>query len=806
MNDRIHVAWLVWLLACLPFRASAVTLFEHGRATASIVIDRKACPSVRMAADELRRYVKKAGGVEIAIVDDAAQVSGARILVGASRATERLGLNGDKLKPEGYLIRTVGDALVILGRDDTSTDPMQWRHPHMFRTKGTLFGVYEFLERHLGVRWYFPGEMGEIVHRVDTLTVDALDIVDYPRFECRTMWPVLALDMEEMRVSAADMQLWRLRNRYGGSYLFPCNHSFGDWAQRFGKSHPEYFALKKDGSRDNDPGDKYHGHLCYSEPGVLRQCVQDAKDWFGGNATRGSGTSADGFFAVMPNDAYTGCECERCKARFSKETENSERVWGFVARVAREVAKEFPNARISNMSYNGYREFPQTVTMPDNVHVRVAAGSRRLTGEPMVNNANLETWSQATQGKVHLWVYWNTRDGKPLGLCGHSPHNAWTELRSYVGKVRTVFIEFSNWSTHQAERYRGKKVGYSGKNDSWMFDHLNTYVAFKALWNPDFDLDGLLDEYHENMFGKAAPIMKRFYDELERTYVEKVDIKRLNDYALWEEVYTEDRMDKWAGYFKQALATAEARDRERVAFIREWLYGELETRRNEYETRKGDIDARKLACRYVRSFGEVDADARKEVWRRAEAGAEFRHIKTGQAAGVRTRVKTAWDDDHLYVLCECGEPKMAELNTKFESPDLWKNDGVELFLAPGADYLDYNYYQVIIDAAGKLQDIRWTDGNRSDEWGCGATVATRQHADSYVIEAKIPFAALGQAKPEDDVIWRVNVGRNRILASAEDTEVSTWSLLTGGFHKPDRFGRLCFEKPPDVDVVTFDLE
>ncbi|MEI3004201.1 MAG: hypothetical protein V8T87_06205 [Victivallales bacterium] len=37
--------------------------------------------------------------------------------------------------------------------------------------RGSLDGVYDFLREELGVRWIFPGDLGEVVPRKSTLTI-----------------------------------------------------------------------------------------------------------------------------------------------------------------------------------------------------------------------------------------------------------------------------------------------------------------------------------------------------------------------------------------------------------------------------------------------------------------------------------------------------------------------------------------------------------------------------------------------------------------------------------------------------------
>ena len=77
---------------------------------------------------------------------------------------------------DGFVIRTVGDRVLIAGRG----------------ARGTLYGAYAFLEEPLGVRWYMPGKVGTVFDVCN----------DYQRTHCRreVFVPVglLALVLDEV--------------------------------------------------------------------------------------------------------------------------------------------------------------------------------------------------------------------------------------------------------------------------------------------------------------------------------------------------------------------------------------------------------------------------------------------------------------------------------------------------------------------------------------------------------------------------------------------------------------------------------
>ena len=79
----------------------------------------------------------------------------------------------------------------LVGRDDPHADlPGIVAHGSLGNLefeRATLFGVYEFLDRYVGVRFYFPGELGTVVPRTDAVAVPKdIDLMIAPAFTVRS--------------------------------------------------------------------------------------------------------------------------------------------------------------------------------------------------------------------------------------------------------------------------------------------------------------------------------------------------------------------------------------------------------------------------------------------------------------------------------------------------------------------------------------------------------------------------------------------------------------------------------------------
>jgi len=171
----------VVLLVALPARGAV--LVEDGQPRAAIVVEANA-EQAMVAATEIQTYIRKMSGVELLVITEGQPVTAAvRLLVGHTIAAGQLGveipagfdpsIRPDTFEEEGFVVITRGDDIVIGGNQDG---------PY----SGTLYAAYRLLNE-LGVRWYFPGEWGEVVPERKTVSISELDIREHPDFAQRSV-------------------------------------------------------------------------------------------------------------------------------------------------------------------------------------------------------------------------------------------------------------------------------------------------------------------------------------------------------------------------------------------------------------------------------------------------------------------------------------------------------------------------------------------------------------------------------------------------------------------------------------------
>lgn len=472
INNTVLLA--VLLLAFVSQSAYAITLVENGRTNYRIVLAEGSSPSEHRAAAELNDHIRKISGATIPIVPEK---TGPSILIGSRYLPkEELATLGD----EGFVIRTKGDDLIIAGG----------------RLRGTMYGVYSFLEDTLGCRWY-SADVSKIP-QMKTIKIPEMDVKEIPAFEYRDPYFTEAWNKN-----------WAARNRTNG-FGTQLDRSTGG-KLRYGKfvhtfeqlvppseyfeTHPEYFSLV------NGERLRVRSQLCLTNPDVLKIATETLLGWIRKDPEAK-------IWSVSQNDWGNNCQCENCKAIDEEEGSPSGSMLRFVNAVAAEVAKEFPNVLIDTLAYQ-YTEKPCKITKPlENVRVRLCpiGACQAHPYEKCPKNesvvANLKAWSQITD-QLYIWHY-NTSFPHYL-----IPFPDFEELGADADMYLRHGVKGIFW---QGDYSRG-----GGASDA----ELRSWILAKLSWNPKRDWSALMDDFLAGYYGAAAPYYRQYMDMLHKEVREK---------------------------------------------------------------------------------------------------------------------------------------------------------------------------------------------------------------------------------------------------------------------------------------------
>jgi hypothetical protein len=411
-NDVIKGVMLMTVSTMLISPGAALSLVQEGKPLAVIVVPSQALPVVSYAAEELQYHIEAATGAKLAIREESEDLpDGARVYLGNCTAGKAIGIDPAALPGNGYLIKTLDGALYLSGKDSPG-DPL-----HQNTHAGTLFGVYELLEKHVGVRWLWPGKLGEVIPSQPNLSLPPLDETVEPLLWFKE-WRDGHRYGEDSRYAefVRQQQIWMRRQRFGRSVQPSYGHAFNSWWEQYGATHPEYFNQLPDGTRRLDPlinrGERVS--MCVSAPGLWRQVLQN---W----EARGT----PDFLSVCENDSLGACMCPTCLSWDEADTSYpveafpegaridsgertplpllpfeqrieatktafaegdwqwplqlgslSDRYAKFYVLIAEEACKKNPNVKVVAYAYDNYRKPPVKATLHQHVFIGIVPSGR----------------------------------------------------------------------------------------------------------------------------------------------------------------------------------------------------------------------------------------------------------------------------------------------------------------------------------------------------------------------------------------------------------------------------------------------
>lgn len=804
-------------------KSSMLKIAENGKSNAVIVLPPNSCPILRFAASELSANLKKVTGAEFPVVEkpDANKIN----LMLGEKLANAAGLKVDGIPCDGFIIQSKNNNIYIAGRDDEKGDPVKEAGGWCKWERGTLYAVYDFLERFAGVRFYFPGEMGTVTPQRKTLTIPAMKITEAPDFTKRTMSSGVNARSDGIRktvslwyegtpeeranVIAKDgMNKFRLRC---SSMNIPSCHGLTTlgYRERFAESHPEYFALTEKGERYTQPlrgwdsgGSGEYGHLCFSNPALREQIYKDAKAYLTGKSAaeaginRGSrggvswpGQLIPGYFDIMPNDSFYKCQCVLCKPIHDKGAQaTSDYVWAFAKELALKLKNDNVPGYLTMMSYNPHHLVP-SFDLTDNIMVVTAVVGPWSLNTPRIkqDNARIQKWNDKTKTKAAwLWTY----PGDPYGQLPDLPMMTPKSVGEYFKLVAPLTLG----------------AYMEAETDHYIFQYLNYYMFSRVAWNSTVDVDAILDEHYRLMFGSGAEPMKKTYEELEKCWLATVarfneeigsHMVLPNEVERWTKIYSEDVVNKISSLLdaaeKQTASEPEALAR--VRFMRRELFGPM------FAARKKWVDERKLVSdwsadvKILSGIEKISIDGKSDepAWKSTEALALKAMGKVDGLEIVQSSVKVLRDEQNLYVFFNFNEPRINELSYSERTDgdsSFWGETEAEVLISPTSGKL----YQYAFSPCGSLRKLAYKMAESKmipeKDFKSQALVKCSLNDKGWTAEISIPLSELGGIRPD----WKANFCYQRVLKNhpkMDYAKLYSWSPYSKqGFAEVDNFGRL----------------
>lgn len=512
MKTLVRALFVLSLLLLLSKYVNAANwLFKDGGSEYQIVVFDGASKSEKAAASELRDYIQQISGASLPI-SSTLDTFRKHIFVGYSaKVAELTGQPKPDIEDESFTYCRAGSDLLI------------WGGSH----RGTMYGVFTFLERELGVHWLTPD--CTIVPTRRSWRLPRLNHHESPAIKYRysnyfvsqgrTTW--FAHNKENMRGPGP--------NEYGDQEGYWGCHTMGQLikSSEFYKTHPEYFSLR-DGRRVNE-------QLCLSNPKVLDLCKERLekvmRDYPGYR-----------IYSLSQNDNNGYCQCEKCLELEEKYGGHSGIILWFVNQVSDAVRDEFPDKYIGTFAYRYSRKPPTGIIPRDNVVIRLCSieccFAHPIDSDCPKNKEfmeDLEGWSKIAP-HLFVWDY----------IVDFSQYIApWPNFQVLAPNIRT-FRDNNVIGVFEEANYQA----LGGE-----FEEMKSWVANQLLWNPNQNTDSLVKTFIKGYYGEAAPLVLAYYRLC------KSLIKRNTHFDIYikadHELYNERFIEKALRLLNEALKIAE---------------------------------------------------------------------------------------------------------------------------------------------------------------------------------------------------------------------------------------------------------
>lgn len=526
-NEQIRRALLLSILLILTASAHPANwLFRGGKSSYQIVIATDASSSEQTAARELKQYISQVSGVELPITSDL-KTRGRSIFVGYNaRVAALTGATKPAQEDESFTYRTVGRDLLIWGGAQ----------------RGTMYGVFTFLERELGIHWLTP--KCTVVPKADRWKLPSLNHTEKPFIGYRYSNYFVAEGVPEWSAHTRENTKWTpVTNDYGNIEAYYGAHTM-DWLvspQEFYATHPEYFCLR-DGKRYDG-----YGQLCLSNPEVLELCKTRLKQRMRDNP-------GYRIYSLSQNDNFRCCQCEKCVALEQQYGGHSGIIVWFVNQVADAVKDEFPDKYIGTFAYQYSRQPPTGIKPRENVVIRLCSieccFAHPLNAGCPQNEAfmrDLKGWAEIAP-HLFIWDY----------IVDYAQYMApWPNFQ-VLGPNIKVFGENKAIGIFEEAQYQSEGAE---------FDEMKAWTVNQLLWNPEQDVDSLVNIFINGYYGMAAPRVMDYYRLCQNLV--KPDVHFGIYINESHEIYSDEFTQKAFAILQEAREAAETDEiRERVDRVR----------------------------------------------------------------------------------------------------------------------------------------------------------------------------------------------------------------------------------------------
>ena len=703
--------------------------------------------------------------------------------MGDNAITRRLNVDTSQIPRQGFIVRATSTVVLIAGYDGSfvpdSYTPYDWAR---IRYNGTLNAAYDFVERVLGVRYYFPG-IGTIYPKHNDVSIPTMEYKDEPHFINRFSHTIArAQDKSSFypEMQASQNEDWEARYRLA--------RGNGFWAgqapavELLDKKHPNELDTihYRDGNGHLYYNAKKHigNYMDTSNLDLVDLLLQELNEHFNSNGKDQSVwmnfqanlnyiTFGQCYTVMHDMDSSSIREYNLVpdELRGNPLQELSNVHARFTFHFAKKLKEAYPGRRLIVTPYSNYflpPTIPEYQKYPDNIDLCL---SLHNLPEKAVDEAVVKKWRNLMQD------YYEMLGRRPIAavwmLNPNIFHNRWARAVSgkYLGRIAQALSPFL-----------GKEemiFDYNGSHEWELF--YNYYLVWRCLWNPNFNVEAALKEMWALLYGNAAPLVEAFYNTVCQQYEKNVLGTPI------DQAFGKDTLDKLEELLQKAGKAVEPDSLEAKRlqlFKRYWNKTFIEARALSVFKRP-EYNIKPCASKPVID-GVVD-----DIWEQAQE-ITLKDAPFSPSPGkCPTSIRMMNCGDGIYILLKSqGMPRAKKEYA------VWNNCSLEILVKK--DLKDMGHHQLAFDAMGQIFSGYSAYENMLEnvtvKHNSKCTCASNTKDGNWLMECFIPWNEIGGLPKGNSLYGNVVISRKQ-----PEKCIQSFSL-TFGKEDDDLYGIFIIEK------------
>ena len=781
--------------------AIAADLQAENRMSGKNRTEKSIAPAIRI----LSEAIEKCTGVQPRVIDvkDAAKEK-YLIVVGDCSLARENGVDVSKLPPQGFAVKTFDRGVIIAGSDSSliagyNMKPLEGRGS----STGTKYGAYDFAERFLGVRYYFPGEYGTLWPKITELAVQPASYTDAPYFDTRGGQFYLGNTIHSAeskkfwepylgKLTVEDVRFW---DRWRMGSTLPSGGTHCPRPEWIAKAYPErlrtIFYTSPSGNFWYNPKAHIGNYFDVVNLEFADLLFESLKKYYdsngkideGGYRDQGCNTTYFSFgmcdtlmtdpeVVNNPTVRRLGLMTEKDMARGTNA--GMANIYArFHQYLANRIAKEYPGMKLYIMAYYNvqYAGTDPRWQLPANTEVNLCLGGLPNKVHNAAQRADMlkiaREWYESLGKRPiqKLWLYSGTN---PFVLAVNG---------EFVGDIPKMFGKYLG-RTSLFHDHCETEPGVT-----WFF-YPSYYAAYRSMWNPDWNAAKAIDSHWDAFYGKETGKYLREFHQLLRECYRKyaLDSESSQNSVLYPAAELA-KMEKLLKLAKASVKPGSIEEKRLNLFLAPWPKAIASIRNQLSYERPVHGVYQLLGSEKVTLDGKGD----EAFWAKVKPMPLIDPKGSGAKPKYPASLKLAWDKTGIYGLFQTPYAPAADKNK-----DLWFNDSYEILFSPGLK--KEVEYQFAFDPLkncffGTQRHLPIPQPFDSNWKVKGFQLESRYDSKGWTAEFYIPFSVFEGGAPQVYDSWFCNVVRNKM---GGEKEYSGTSMTLGNNHNMSMFGIIKF--------------